>query len=122
MSEDIVQPYVELQRRNFQREIDGRPVDLFTLRNQRGMVVRITNYGARIEQILVPDRDGRLGDVAQGYETLEQVIAGQPSMGAFIGRYANRIANARFALDGVEYALAPNDVSTDSAAPRSMIP
>jgi len=119
VSEDLVPPYVELQRRNFHREIDGRPVDLFTLRNQHGMVVRITNYGARIEQILVPDRDGRLGDVAQGYETLEQVIAGQLSMGAFIGRYANRIANARFALDGVEYALAPNDVSTDPASPRS---
>lgn len=119
MSNDLPPPYVELQRRNFQGEIDGAPVDLFTLRNERGMVVRITNYGARIEQILVPDRDGRLGDVAQGYETLEQVIAGQLSMGAFIGRYANRIANARFALDGVEYALAPNDVSTDPASPRS---
>ncbi len=119
MSREFVQPYVELQRRNFQREVDGRPVDLFTLRNQSGMVVGITNYGARIEQVLVPDRDGRLGDVVQGYDTLEQVIAGQPSMGAFIGRYANRIANARFALDGVEYALAPNDVSMDPASPRS---
>jgi aldose 1-epimerase len=119
VSNDLVPPHVELERRDFQGEIDGRPVDLYTLRNRHGMVACITNYGARIEQILVRDRDGRLGDVAQGYDTLEQAIAGQPSMGAFIGRYANRIANARFSLDGILHVLAANDVSTDPAAPRS---
>jgi Aldose 1-epimerase len=62
-------PYVTLQEQNFRTEIDGKPVDLYTIRNPAGMEVRITNYGARIEQILVPDRHGRLGDVVQGYET-----------------------------------------------------
>jgi aldose 1-epimerase len=101
-------PYVELDARNFRTRIDGKPVDLYTIRNQAGMEVRITNYGARIEQILVPDRHGRLGDVVQGYETIDQVRSGQASMGAFIGRYANRIAHGRFTLDGREHQLSLN--------------
>lgn len=111
-------PYVELDATNFQQEVDGKPVTLYTLRNGNGVVVKITNYGARIQQILVPDRHGRLGDIAQGYETLGQVRDGQESMGAFIGRYANRIAGGRFTLDGVEYKLAINDISTDPTAPH----
>lgn len=97
--------YVALQREAFRTVIDGRAVDLYTLRNSRGMQVSLTNYGARIEQILVPDRNGRLGDVALGYAGIRQVLAGQPSMGAFIGRYANRIAGAGFELDGVSHHL-----------------
>src|SRR5919199_5089453 len=76
---------VELQEANFRAEIDGKPVGLFTIRNASGMVARLTNFGARIEQLLVPDREGRLGDAAQGYETIDQVRGGQASMGAFIG-------------------------------------
>ena len=110
--------YVELKAANFQKEVDGKKVDLYTIKNKKGVVVKITNYGARVEQILVPDRHGKLGDVAQGYETIDQVMAGQGSMGAFIGRFANRIANGTFKLDGVEYKLAINDLSTPPAAPR----
>jgi aldose 1-epimerase len=110
--------YVELRPVDFQKEVDGKKVDLYTIKNSKGMTVRITNYGGRVEQILVPDRDGKLGDVAQGYETIDQVMAGQGSMGAFIGRYANRIANGKFTLDGVEYSLAINDLSTPPAPPR----
>ena len=111
-------PYVELRAVDFQKEVDGKKVDLYTIKNGKGMAVRITNYGARVEQILVPDRNGKLGDVAQGYETIDQVIAGQGSMGAFIGRYANRIANGGFTLDGTDYKLAINDLSTPPAPPR----
>jgi aldose 1-epimerase len=110
--------YTELRAVDFQKEVDGKKVDLYTIRNSKGMLVRITNYGARVQQILVPDRHGKLGDVAQGYETIDQVMAGQGSMGAFIGRYANRIANGRFKLDGVEYKLAINDLSTPPAPAR----
>lgn len=109
---------VELKREHFQKEVDGKPVDLYTIRNKRGMVVRITNYGAKVEQILVPDRHGVLGDVAQGYESIDKVMGGQASMGAFVGRYANRIGNGSFALDGTEYKLAINDLSTPPAPPR----
>lgn len=110
--------YVELRDVDFEKVIDGKPVALYTIKNSKGMVAKITNYGARVEQILVPDRNGKLGDVAQGYETIDQVLAGQGSMGAFIGRYANRIANGTFSLDGTEYKLAINDLSTPPAAPR----
>ena len=110
--------FVELRAVDFQKEVDGKKVDLYTIKNKKGMVVKITNYGARVEQVLVPDRHGKLADVAQGYETIDQVMAGQGSMGAFIGRYANRIANGAFTLDGVEYKLAINDLSTPPAAPR----
>lgn len=110
--------FVELRAVDFQKEVDGKQVGLYTIQNKKGMVVKITNFGARVEQILVPDRHGKLGDVAQGYETIDQVQTGQGSMGAFIGRYANRIANGTFTLDGVEYKLAINDLSTPPAAPR----
>ncbi len=101
--------FAELERNNFLAEIDGRPVDLFTLRNAGGMVVKVTNYGAKVEQILVPDRNGDLGDVALGYDTIDQVVNGQTSMGAFIGRFANRIAGGMFRLGGQTYRLAVNN-------------
>ena len=85
---------VELNRKQYQTEIDGKNVDLYTIKNKNGMVVKITNWGAKVQQILVPDREGALGDVALGYESIEQLRAGQSSMGAFIGRYANRIGQA----------------------------
>ena len=100
---------MELDRDRFRKEIDGKQVDLYTIRNQRGMVVKITNWGAKIQQILVPDKAGTLGDVALGYDSIDQLQAGQGAMGAFIGRYANRIGQARFTLDGCEYKLAANN-------------
>jgi aldose 1-epimerase len=103
---DAPQP---LLRERWQGDVDGKPVDLFTIANAAGMTVRATNWGARIMQILVPDRDGRFGDVALGYDSLADAQAGQPSMGAFIGRYANRIAAGQFRLDGQRYALSRND-------------
>ncbi|EJL83941.1 galactose mutarotase-like enzyme [Polaromonas sp. CF318] len=93
----------------FLRDIDGKPVRLFTLRNQRGMVVCVTNYGAKIEQVLVPDREGRWDDVVLGYDSIEGVVGGAPSVGAFVGRYAGRIENARFTLGGTEHQLAANN-------------
>ncbi|MFC5522477.1 aldose epimerase family protein [Polaromonas jejuensis] len=93
----------------FEREVDGQPVRLFTLRNSRGMVAAITNYGAKIEQLVVPDRQGRFDDVVLGYDSLEGVIGGSPSMGAFVGRYAGRLANARFTLAGSDHVLSANN-------------
>jgi aldose 1-epimerase len=92
----------------FLGEVDGRPTALFFLRNARGMVVAITNLGAKVLQIVVPDRHGVPGDVALGYDSLEGVLGGSPSMGAFVGRYAGRIGGARFTLDGREHRLTPN--------------
>lgn len=92
----------------FQGEVDGRPTALFFLRNERGMAVAITNLGAKVQQIVVPDRHGVLDDVALGYDSLAGVFGGSPSMGAFVGRYAGRIGGARFKLDGREHRLTPN--------------
>jgi aldose 1-epimerase len=100
--------YTPLQAQNFTGEADGKPVRLITLENSRGMTVRFTTLGAKVLQIVVPDRDGNMDDVALGYESLEGVIAGQPSMGAFVGRYANRIAYGQFELDGVHHSIKPN--------------
>lgn len=98
----------ELDAKRFKTTIDGLPVGLYTLRNRSGMTVRVTNYGAKVEQILVPDRNGRIGDVALGYDSIDAVVDGQPSMGAFIGRYANRIRNARFELNAELVSLSIN--------------
>ncbi len=93
----------------FRAELDGKPVALYTLSNQRGMSVALTNYGARIVQVVVPDRDGAPGDVVLGYDSLEAIRAGSPSMGAFIGRYAGRIGNAKFSLGGRLHRLTANN-------------
>ena len=98
-----------LQASQFEGNIDGKPVALYTLRNAQGMLCCITNYGAKILQLLVPNRDGRLGDVVLGYDSLAAVIDGSPSMGAFIGRYAGRLDGSTFALDGVRHQLTAND-------------
>jgi aldose 1-epimerase len=88
---------------------DGKSVELFTLRNNNGMEARITNYGGIVVSLLVPDRNGKPGDVVLGYDKLDDYIADNPYFGALIGRYGNRIGNARFTLNGVEHILAAND-------------
>ena len=73
------------------------------------MLVETTNYGAKIEQIIVPDRDGNLDDVVLGYDSLDGAINGAFAIGAFVGRYAGRIENARFSLSGKSYTLSANN-------------
>jgi len=101
--------FVEIKRENFQTVIDGKTTDLYTLKNSNDIIIKITNYGGKIVQILVPDRNGNLGDVVLGYETIDGFINGSPSMGALIGRYANRIAKGKFELNGKTYTLATNN-------------
>ena len=98
-----------LDLKQFDGVVDGKPAALYTLRNASGMVCSITNYGAKIAQLLVPDRNGQMGDVVLGYDSLEGVMSGSPSMGAFIGRYAGRIGNAAFTLEGVRHQLTANN-------------
>jgi aldose 1-epimerase len=101
--------YIEPTSANYQKIVDGKQVDLYTIKNSKGMVVKIANYGAKIEQILVPDKAGKFADVVQGYESIDKAIDGQASMGAFVGRYANRIGGAKFTFEGKEYLLAKNN-------------
>ncbi|NIG54190.1 aldose epimerase family protein [Chitinophaga sp. Cy-1792] len=91
-------------------ESDGQQVLQYTLRNAAGMQVKILNYGGTITDIITPDKNGTLGNVVLSYDTLAGYQQkGQPYFGALIGRYANRIANAKFTLDGQSYPLAAND-------------
>jgi aldose 1-epimerase len=90
-------------------EVGGQPVDLYTLTNSRRMTVRITNYGGIIQSIDVPDRRGRTANVALGFDNLDDYVTSSPYFGSITGRYANRIANGRFTLDGVTYQLAQNN-------------
>ncbi len=87
----------------------GKPTTLRTLRNSTGMVVQVTNFGAKIVSIYVPDSNGNFADVVLGYESIEEYIKGNSYFGAICGRYANRIANGRFAIDGVIYHLPVNN-------------
>jgi aldose 1-epimerase len=88
---------------------NGSEVSLFTLTNKAGNVLKLTNYGARIVCIEVPDKNGVKDNVTMGSETLESILKGDSFGGATIGRYANRIANAKFTLDGSEYNLPVNN-------------
>ncbi len=87
---------------------EGEAVILYKMTNGLGASVSLTNIGAAIVSIQVPDRDGRLGEVALGYSRFEDYWADGPCMGKVPGRFANRIGKGRFTLDGVEYRLAQN--------------
>jgi aldose 1-epimerase len=90
---------------------DFDSIQEYTLANKNGMVVKLTNYGATITAIRVPDRDGNFADVALGYGSVEEYInaVNRPYFGCVAGRYANRIAKGKFTLDGIEYELATNN-------------
>jgi len=88
---------------------DGRPVILYTLTNSHGVEVRAMNYGGIILSIRVPDSKGQSVDIVLGHEKLEGYIPNPPYLGAIVGRYANRIANGTFTLDGKTYTLPKND-------------
>ncbi len=117
--------FAALQRERFQSVVDGKATDLFTLANSQGMVVRFTNHGAKILQIIVPDRHGEMDDVALGYDSIAAVLTGQSSMGAFIGRYAGRVGGARFTLNGKTHQLTvnsgPNSLHGGSKGSRFLV-
>ncbi|CEK14227.1 aldose epimerase family protein [Chthonomonas calidirosea] len=84
------------------------PVSIFTLTNSHGSTARVTNYGAILTSLAVPDRNGNIGEVTLGFDRLEDYLNPHPHFGATIGRVANRIANAEFTLHGKQYVLAAN--------------
>ena len=90
---------------------DGRPITLYKLTNSHGVEVDAMNYGGIIVSIRVPDRKGEFADIVLGHETLEGYMPNPPYIGAIVGRYANRIANGTFTLDGETYTLPKNDGS-----------
>ncbi len=95
---------------NFETEIDGQQVSLYTLTGG-DLTVQVTNYGARVVSIWTPDRDGNMDDVELGYATIDEYIhnIGERYLGAIVGPYANRIAGGHFELDGKGYDLPINN-------------
>jgi len=87
---------------------DGTPIDVYTLRNAGGLEARVMTLGATLLTVRTPDRDGKLDTITLHRDTLEDYLRGHPLLGSVVGRFANRIAGARFTLDGVEYAVTPN--------------
>lgn len=90
---------------------DFDSIMLYTLQNSSGVTITATNYGATITSIVVPDRDGNMGDIALGYNSVESYInaVDKPYFGSVVGRYGNRIAKGTFSIEGEEYTLATNN-------------
>jgi len=88
---------------------DGPPVTIYTLRNDKGMEVRILNYGGIVQSLKVPDKNGKFDDVVLGYDNIGGYLTNSPYFGALIGRYGNRIGGGKFTLEGKTYKLAINN-------------
>ena len=99
----------KMRKRPFGRTSDGREVDLYLIENCNRMEIEITNYGGIVVSLKVPDRRGEMADVVLGYDDLASYEKDKWHFGAIIGRYANRIANGKFQLNGAEYTLARNN-------------
>ncbi|MEY4113522.1 MAG: hypothetical protein RLZ76_215 [Bacteroidota bacterium] len=93
----------------FADTVNGKTVKLFTLRNKSGMAVEISNYGATLVSIHVPDQKGQDGNVLLGYDDIKGYYNGKSYFGCVVGRYANRIAKGAFELEGKQYQLPQND-------------
>lgn len=99
----------------FGKTAAGTPVEVYTLANSRGVKMRVMTYGAIVLSLETPDRAGRPADIVLGYNTLAEYEKATPYFGAIVGRFANRIANGRFSVDGKEYKLATNNTPGGTA-------
>ena len=98
-----------VKREPFGKVLDGISIELFTLSNSNGITVKITNYGGIITSIITPDTTGRAGDIVLGFDSIEDYLKPHPYFGCIVGRYANRIAEGKFKVEGQEYSLAKNN-------------
>ncbi len=99
-----------LESSAFDSEIDGKKTALFTLQNKNGLTVQITNYGARVVSMFVPDKEGHFDDVILGFPGIEAYVAANDRyQGAMVGRFANRIAKGQFVIDGETFDLPQNN-------------
>src|SRR5690606_8743103 len=100
---------VTITKEPFGTTTDNIPVDKYTLKNEKGMEISIITYGGIITNWTAPDKNGDYKDIVLGFNNVQDYENGSPYFGALIGRYGNRIANAKFSLDETEYKLAAND-------------
>jgi len=97
-----------IEKKPFGMTSEGQPVTQYILTNNKGSWIRLIDYGAIVTNLFVPDKDGKLGDVVLGFDTPEEYEMAGPFMGCIAGRYANRIANGMFTIDGTTYAVTMN--------------
>ncbi|MFC1840383.1 aldose epimerase family protein [Thermodesulfobacteriota bacterium] len=90
-------------------ELEGKKVDIYTLTNAHNIEIKIINYGGIVTSVKVPDKNGKFDDVVLGYNNLQDYMEGNTYFGAIVGRYANRIGDAKFSLDDQNYTLARNN-------------
>jgi aldose 1-epimerase len=109
MSNYVSDSKAQIRPEAFHRIVGDSQVDLYTLKNSNGLEAKITNYGGIVVSLLVPDKNGKLTDVVLGYDDLCDYLAYTPYFGCIVGRYGNRIANAKFTLGGVDYHLVANN-------------
>jgi len=100
---------MELSRQPYGRIPKGADVEIFTLKNSRGLTVRMISYGCIITSVQMPDRNGNVGEITLGFDGLEGYLGKHPYFGALVGRFANRIGAGRFELEGKRYTLACNE-------------
>lgn len=93
----------------FGKLADGTEIKIYSLSNSKGMVAKVTDYGAILTELWVPDRNGKAGNVVLGFDNLDRYVKGHPFFGATTGRVANRIAKGKFTLEGKDYTLAVNN-------------
>jgi aldose 1-epimerase len=98
-----------ITKSSFGKATDGTEIDSYTLHNAHGASAKVITFGATLTELLMPDRNGKMGDVVLGFDNLAQYEAKGPFFGVTVGRYANRIAKGRFSLDGKAYQLAVNN-------------
>ena len=91
-------------------EVGGQPVYLYTLTNSNGATMKVTNYGARVTSLMVPNEDGEMVDVVLGFDNLQDYLDNHTYFGAIVGRYGNRISNGKFTLNGEQYSLVRNNM------------
>jgi aldose 1-epimerase len=103
---------MNIQKSDFGKTHDGIPVELYTLTNKNGLVAKVINYGAILTELQVPDKNGKMADVVLGFADLPDYLDHSPFFGATAGRYANRIADAQFTLNGKTYHLFANNGPT----------
>ena len=100
---------MKIEKTPFGKLDDGSPVDLYTCTNAKGLVLKLTNYGAIVVALETPDREGKLANINLGFDSLDGYLKGHPYFGSTVGRYCNRIAKGKFSIDGQEYTLAVNN-------------
>lgn len=108
------QDRMDIKKEAFGKTKEGQETNLYTLTNANGMQVKISDYGATITSVMTPDKNGEMGNVVLGFDSLGGYMTPEytksgPYFGAIVGRYGNRIANGKFTIDGQEYTLAKNN-------------